>query len=119
MSDKSDNSGGSAFPGGSNQDAEYSREFCYPMNTGMSLRDYACIHLRIPETGEDWLDEIIQKARRDHFAGLAMQGLLSGDSHPDIDPMTVPGDVKLRARWACRLANAMLAEQDKKTGAEP
>ena len=40
--------------------------------TGMSLRQYAAIHLRVPDSGLPWLDEMIDRARRDEFAGKAM-----------------------------------------------
>ena len=29
---------------------------------GMDLRQYAAIHLRLPDSGLDWLDEMIRKA---------------------------------------------------------
>jgi hypothetical protein len=29
----------------------------------MSLRAYAAVHLRVPDSGIDWLDEMIRKAR--------------------------------------------------------
>lgn len=31
---------------------------------GMSLRQYAAIKLRVPNSGTDWLDEMINEARR-------------------------------------------------------
>mgnify|MGYP001263604257 CR=1 FL=1 len=36
--------------------------------SGMSLKEYAAIHLKVPLSGTPWLDEMIQKARRDEFA---------------------------------------------------
>jgi hypothetical protein len=30
----------------------------------MSLRVYAAIHLRVPDSGLDWLDKMIRKSRR-------------------------------------------------------
>lgn len=29
----------------------------------LTARDWACIHLRVPESGKDWLNEIIKKAK--------------------------------------------------------
>ncbi len=54
--------GGPAFPA----------EIYYPSSgrpptekfIGMSLRDYACIELRMPETDKDWLNELILKSRK-------------------------------------------------------
>lgn len=40
---------------------------------GMSLRQYAAIHLRVPDSGEVWLDEMIERARRDEFAKAAQK----------------------------------------------
>jgi hypothetical protein len=49
---------------------------------GMSLRQYAAIKLRVPDSGEEWLDDMIRKSLRDEFAGNAAQGLLANtDSH--------------------------------------
>ena len=50
---------------------------------------------------------------RQWYAGLAMQGLLSGDSHPDVDPMTILDDIPKRAKWAYEIADAMIAEDRK------
>ena len=44
---------------------------------GMSLRAYAAIKLKQPDSGIDWLDEMILKSKRDEVAAKAMQGLLS------------------------------------------
>jgi hypothetical protein len=44
---------------------------------GMTLRQYAAIHLKRPQSGLPWLDEMIEQARRDAFAGQALQGLLA------------------------------------------
>ena len=36
----------------------------------MSLRTYAAIHLRVPDSGIDWLDEMIKRSRElDRAAG--------------------------------------------------
>lgn len=44
---------------------------------GLTKREYAAIHLRVPDSGDEVIDAMIRKARIDHFAGLAMQGLLA------------------------------------------
>ncbi len=31
---------------------------------GLTARQYAAIHLRVPDSGEDWLDRMIRQARR-------------------------------------------------------
>ena len=45
--------------------------------SGINIRDYACIHLKVPKTGKPWLDELITDSLRNEMAGRAMQGNLS------------------------------------------
>jgi len=47
------------------------------IDDGMSIRQYAAIHLRVPRSGHAWLDEMIRESQRDEFAGQAMQAILS------------------------------------------
>lgn len=44
---------------------------------GMTLRAYAAIKLRVPNSGIDWLDDMIRASMRDEFAAKAMQGLVA------------------------------------------
>lgn len=44
---------------------------------GISKRFYAAIKLRVPDSGEEWLDEMIRKANRHDAACAAMQGLIA------------------------------------------
>lgn len=67
---------------------------------GMTLRQYAAIKLRIPDSGTDWLDRMILKAKRDDLAAQAMQGLLS-------DP-NIKASTNEFAAMAYTLADAML-----------
>ena len=53
--------GGPAFP------VRYSNEADGPTvmpSEGMSLRQYAAIKLRVPNSGTDWLDEMIRQSLR-------------------------------------------------------
>lgn len=45
------------------------------VHTGMNLRQYAAIRLRVPESGDAWLDDMIRKSVRDELAGKAMPEL--------------------------------------------
>lgn len=59
------NDGGPAFPQGGVWDGD--RNQVNPVGAyfdagGMSLRAYAAIQLRVPESGIDWLDAMIQRA---------------------------------------------------------
>ena len=95
ISDKND--GGHAFP-------SYMGVY-----DGMSTRQYAAIHLKVPDSGVDWLDEMITKAKRDDFAGQALRGVIKyctkGDRWSEIC-----------SEWTkeCYIfADTMLAEKDK------
>lgn len=50
--------------------------------SGLSKLERACIDLRLPESGDYQLDLLIEKARRQEFAAMAMQGVLA---NPSID----------------------------------
>lgn len=80
------------------------------LNEGMTIREYAAIKLCVPESGADWLDEMIRKSQRDKFAGMALQGLIPiigipEDGHDDLwDGST--------AERAYALADAMLKARE-------
>lgn len=73
------NYGGVAFPTGNFEYDRQNNVLPY-QEPGITLRQYAAIKLRIPDSGSDWLDAMIKKSLRDGFAGQAMQGLLSESS---------------------------------------
>ena len=81
--------GGSAFPSesvdGRCQACGWVENSSVP---GMTLREYAAIELRIPDSGIDWLDEMIAKAERRNIAVQAMQGMMS-NSAVDVPPVSV------------------------------
>lgn len=41
---------------------------------GMTLREYAAIQLKVPDSGNEALDAMIRRARRDDLAQAVMQG---------------------------------------------
>ena len=43
----------------------------------MTLRQYAAIKLRVPNSGTDWLDEMILKSLRDELAAKAALSCLN------------------------------------------
>ena len=51
------NTGGPAFPN------EGFNGWGEPQQ-GMTLRQYAAIHLKVPSSGTDWLDEMIEEANK-------------------------------------------------------
>lgn len=71
---------------------------------GMTLRQYAAIKLRVPDSGTDWLDDMIVQSLRDEFAAKAMQA----------DMQSMPGMVAAEiARRAYEMAEAMLEAREK------
>ncbi len=81
---------------------------------GMSLRDYACIKLRVPETDKDWLNELIVKSLRNEFAAVAME-----DACAYINPFAAALDenrkkeVQNIVRQCYELAGEMIGEGGK------
>ncbi len=70
---------------------------------GMTLQEYAAIKLRVPNSGTDWLDEMIKERIRDDVAAKALQGMLS-----------CPNTTSVSATSAYRLADAMMKARDAK-----
>lgn len=68
----------------------------------MTLRTYAAIKLRVPESGIEWLDDMIRKAKRDELAGQALAGLCSQSPLPDTETEA--------AKIAYLAADAMMAQ---------
>jgi len=78
------NDGGPAFPGGAVRKTRPAHDpgadfrvtdITDPKQSGMTLRQYAAIKLRVPNSGTDWLDEMIRTSLRDDLAAKAMQGM--------------------------------------------
>ena len=44
---------------------------------GMGLKHYAAIKLKVPNSGIDWLDEMIEESLKNDFAAKAMQAILT------------------------------------------
>ncbi len=94
--------GGPAFPRSlsihpHNNEIEYEQD-------GMDLRPYAAIHLRIPDSGIDWLDKMIAKAERRDIAAKIMPVIAYKK------PLTPWATI---AQNAYEAADAMIAERAK------
>lgn len=75
-------------------------------NPGMTLRQYAAIKLRIPVSGDEWLDEMIRESLRNDLAAKAMQGLLAAWGSHDVTSFSeLSSD-------AYQMAGAMLEESE-------
>jgi len=98
--------GGPAFPSGV-AGTEYGKHAGCAMENGMTMRQYAAIKLRVPNSGVDWLDEMIADALRNDFAAKAMQGFAA-------DPnCTFPDGLIGVSTTAYAWADAMLAARSK------
>lgn len=53
--------GGPAFP---RPASEAHQHGMHSPQQGMTLRQYAAIHLKVPNSGTDWLDEMIEQANK-------------------------------------------------------
>lgn len=73
---------------------------------GMTLRQYAAIKLKVPDSGIDWLDEMITKSLCDDFAAKAMHQMLHGAVLPVGYDAT--GDLRLLVERAYQVADAMM-----------
>lgn len=89
--------GGPAFPNKAEQ-----CNFGYEFSGGMTLRQYAAIKLRVPDSGTDWLDAMIHISLQDEFASKAMQGVIASCTHGQ---EVSPG---IAAKWCYEMADAML-----------
>jgi len=86
-----------------------------PWTQGLTIREYACIQLRQPETGIDELDDLIRKAKRDELAAKAMQAQIQHPSEACFDRES-PGALRWNgdklARHSYALADHMLAARE-------
>ena len=92
------NTGGPAFP-----TPRYERGDMYSL--GMTMRQYAAIKLKVPDSGTDWLDDMIRKSLLDDFAAKAMQGMLACPVQPQ-------SGADMYARDAYVVADAMLKARE-------
>jgi hypothetical protein len=61
-----------AFPySGEGDEMNYSK--------GMTLRQYAAIHLKVPNSGTDWLDEMIKKSAQYGIIEYSIEETTAGD----------------------------------------
>lgn len=108
------NDGGPAFPQVLQYDAagRCVSEAMY----GMSLRQFAAIQLRVPNSGDEQIDAMIRQSNRRDFAGQAMAGLLANDSDGTWfnDDGTVCKTIKeisvIIARHSCTYADTLIEE---------
>lgn len=98
MSEK--NTGGPVFP---TQELDAQGMPRHELEPGMTLRQYAAIKLRVPDSGTDWLDDMITASIRNEMAAKAMQSLVLAGVRGDISY----GNEKILADRAYEIADAM------------
>lgn len=59
-------------------------DISYPAHAGMTLRQYAAITLKVPNSGTDWLDDMIFESLRSEIAIKALQGV-AGEQDLGVD----------------------------------
>ncbi len=92
--------GGPAFPSGL-IDPSTPEDAVQPLHSGMTLRQYAAIKLKVPNSGADWLNEMIRESLKDDFAAKVLQGICaSGPSKTWTNEML--------SKESYLIANAML-----------
>ncbi len=77
---------------------------------GMTLRQYAAIKLKVPNSGVDWLDEMINQSLKNDFASKAMQVLLPDQEYTvqdDAEFAYEMADAMLKAREQCEAAHGI------------
>lgn len=75
-----------------------------PGEYGMTLREYAAIKLRVPNSGVDWLDDMIRESQRDWFAGQALVAIAANES------FDISGEIV--AAWSYQQSDLMPAARD-------
>ena len=73
--------------------------------SGMSLRQYAAIKLKVADSGVDWLDEMIIKSKRDGIAEKAMAALKKCEFALEVTRRAVADE-----REACAIIGARAME---------
>lgn len=84
---------------------------------GMTLRQYAAIKLKVPDSGIGWLDLMIKTSLRDDFAGRVIAGLVLNPI-PHAEEFVKPSShggvfADYLAHTAYLMADAMLLEAHK------
>ncbi len=79
----------------------------------MTLRQYAAIKLRVPDSGTDWLDEMISKSLRDDVAAKVMQGMYNDGTVAKASELVDDStNMDAVSEWAYAQADAMLRARD-------
>lgn len=75
--------------------------------SAMTVREYAAIHLGVPDSGDAELDAMIRKANRMEFAKSAMRGQLASVHLANVETPRI-------VQWSLADADALLAALEAK-----
>lgn len=75
------NDGGPAFPAQPIYRSPHGMEIAQEQS-GMTLRQYAAIKLKVPNSGTDWLDEMIRESLRNELEARAMAAIIAHPGGP-------------------------------------
>lgn len=78
---------------------------------GMTLRQYAAIKLKVPDSGDPELDDMIRKSNRNELAARAMP-MIAAEIYSFKERIDTPIP-KITAKMAHEFAGAMITEQEK------
>ena len=81
--------------------------------TGMTLRQYAAIKLKAPNSGTDWLDDMICQSLKDDFAVMAMAIMWDAydKGYCGMEDSDDP-NIKMVSEGAYQLADAMMKARE-------
>ena len=81
----------------------HGRTYTPPLkNGGLTARQHAAIALCVPDSGTQWLDDMIRARLRDEFAMAALQGMIAGARREESD----------RPTFSYRYADAALSQRE-------
>lgn len=93
----------------------YSEDPAFPYDdySGLSAKQYAAIHLRVPNSETDWLDAMIRESLLTEIAAKVMAVLVTSPGSPLINGYPVISTTENYAKAAITYAKGLLAEIDK------
>jgi hypothetical protein len=81
---------------------------------GMTLKEYAAIRLKVPRSGDPDIDAMIRESLWKDFAEAALKGISQEYFSNDFNTGSAKADISNIAHCARLVADAMLAQMDKK-----
>jgi hypothetical protein len=79
------------------------------LDNGLTLRQYAAVHLKAPRSGDADIDAMIRKSLRAELAGQVIGFIVLGASRE----ASLKDVLHLSAKTACAVADALIAELEK------